>query len=398
MEDFSQLLSLKVKAIAQNWVEVVAQDRQIKTTENLSRTAIQDHIPHVLAALVTVLAQTEQSDIRTIIEASLQHGFERAEQGFDPTEVVREYHLLRVTIISHLRAELLQGTAEEVLRAVSLINTVVDEAIAQCFKSYVKQRFQELEKLQNHLTLTVEELRRLVLSSQDNMSMLAHELKTPLNSIIGYSELFLRQQRSSQQQIRDTIPSVEHIERVLRNAHQLLHLINDALELSRYETGNMQLHLAPTDVRSVINLVIQTMQPLADAQGLGLVLDCDDAPAQVFTDPLRLQQILTNLISNAIRYTETGSVTVECHTLDSSQWMFAVTDTGIGILPEDQERIFEPFARAQHSHKPHPPNSTGLGLAIVARLVKLLQGNITVKSLVGVGSTFTVILPVEVRI
>ncbi|NDJ23236.1 sensor histidine kinase [Nostoc sp. B(2019)] len=394
MQDFSHLLSEKVDAIAQQWVEAVAQDKKIKSTKNLSKTAIRDHVPHVLTALVTVLAKAQASDIKTIVEASLEHGLQRAEQGFDPTEVVREYHLLRTIIFTNLHAELLQGTVEEVLRSVSLIDAVVDEAIAQCFQSYVKERLNELEQLQNQLILTVEELRRLVRTSQENLNMLAHELKTPLTSIIGYSELFIRQQRSPE--LKDTVTSVEHIERVLRSGRQLLHIINDALELSRYEAGKMRLHLATTNVHSIIDTVVETMQPLADKQGFKLLLNCEDAPMQVLTDPLRLQQILTNLVSNAIRYTETGCITIECHSLISNQWAIVVTDTGIGIAPEDQERIFEPFTRADYSNKLHPPDSTGLGLAIVARLVKLLQGKISLTSQLGVGSTFTVILPLEV--
>lgn len=394
MEDFSQLLSQRVDIISQQWVEAVVKDKQIKTTDNLSRTAIQDHVPYLLKALISVLSQSEVSDVKTIVENSLQHGAIRAEQGYDATEVVREYHLLRTCIIANLETDLLSSQASEVLRAVSLINTVVDEAIAQCFKSYVRHRLHELEELQNQLNLNVQELQRLVRTSQENMNMLAHELKTPLNSIIGYSELFLRQQGS--EQLKATKP-VEHIERVLRNGRQLLHLINDALELSRYETGNMLLHLAPVNVSAITNSVIDTMQPLADAKGLQLKVNYNNAPKQVITDPLRLQQIIINLVSNAIRYTEVGNVTVECDELQENNWSLVVNDTGIGIRVEDQARIFEPFGRAQHPGKQHPSDSTGLGLAIVARLVKLLQGQISLTSAPGVGTTFTVTLPLEVK-
>ncbi|BAZ15207.1 histidine kinase [Calothrix sp. NIES-4071] len=394
MEDFSQLLSQRVDTISQQWVEAVIKDKQIKTTDKLSRPAVQDHIPYLLEALISVLSQNEASDVKKIVENSLEHGATRAEQGFDPTEVVREYHLLRSCIVANLEAELLESQASEVLRAVSLINTVVDEAIAQCFKSYIKHRLHELEDLQHQLNLNVQELQRLVRTSQENMNMLAHELKTPLNSIIGYSELFLRQQRS--EQLKTTKP-VEHIERVLRNGRQLLHLINDALELSRYETGNMQLHLAPTNVSAVTNTVIEIIEPLASAKGLELKVNCDNAPKQVVTDPLRLQQIIINLVSNAIRYTEAGYVTVECYSLPDFNWSLSVKDTGIGIRIEDQAHIFEPFGRAQHPGKQHPPDSTGLGLAIVARLVKLLQGEISLTSAPGMGTTFSVTLPLEVK-
>jgi signal transduction histidine kinase len=396
MEDFTHLLSQKVDTISQQWVEAVAQNRQIPSTNRLSKSAIEDHIPHVLKALVSVLATTEPSDIKTIISASLQHGFERAEQGFDPTEIVREYNLLRTLIIANLQTDLLQATAQEVLRAVTLINNVVDEAVAQCFKSYLDARLQELNQLQSQLTLTVEQLQRLICANQENLSVLAHELKTPLNSIISYSELFLHQQRTSV--VQETTPSLEHIERVLRNGRQLLQLINDLLELSRCEAGKMQLHPATINVRSIINTVRETMQPLAQARALELILECDQAPTQVLTDPLRLQQILTNLVSNAIRYTETGYVIIKCYSEANNQWVLIVNDTGIGIAPEDRERIFEPFTRTQHLHKHHLPDSAGLGLAIVARLVKLLQAEISLTSQLAVGSTFVVRLPLEIKI
>ena len=395
MPDLSALLAERSQTIVDQWVEAVFEDQQIKSADQLSPTAIRDHIPHILAALATVLAETQQSDVETIIRASLQHGALRAGQGFDPTEIAREYHLLRSQIIHVLRADLLQRTAEEVLRAVALIDAVVDGAIAQCFKSYVAERLQELDKLRGQLVLTNQELDRLVNSSQENLSVLAHELKTPLTSIIGYSELFLRQQQ--QPTVRDTPHSLEHIERVVRNSRQLLRLINDTLELSRCEAGQMLLRLEPTNVRGVIQTVFGVIQPLAASSGLQLLLDDERAPDRVVTDPLRLQQILVNLMSNAIRYTEVGEVTLQCRVLSDGWWSIAVSDTGIGIAEANQARVFEPFFQVLPSEPDRLTNSTGLGLAIVSRMIKLLQGEISLTSEVGVGSTFTVVLPLETQ-
>jgi signal transduction histidine kinase len=395
MPDLSALLAERSQTIVDQWVEAVFEDQQIKSADQLSPTAIRDHIPHILAALATVLAETQQSDVETIIRASLQHGALRAGQGFDPTEIAREYHLLRSQIIHVLRADLLQRTAEEVLRAVALIDAVVDGAIAQCFKSYVAERLQELDKLRGQLVLTNQELDRLVNSSQENLSVLAHELKTPLTSIIGYSELFLRQQQ--QPTVRDTPHSLEHIERVVRNSRQLLRLINDTLELSRCEAGQMLLRLEPTNVRGVIQTVFGVIQPLAASSGLQLLLDDERAPDRVVTDPLRLQQILVNLMSNAIRYTEVGEVTLQCRVLSDGWWSIAVSDTGIGIAEANQTRVFEPFFQVLPSEPDRLTNSTGLGLAIVSRMIKLLQGEISLTSEVGVGSTFTVVLPLETQ-
>lgn len=390
--DFSQLLLDKTDAILEKWVEAVRQDDHIESDDNLSKSDLENHLSHVLAAMATVLSESKTSEIQPIVKASLHHGVLRAEQGFEPIEIAREYSLLRQVIFSILEPDLLQGSPPELIRAVRLIDAVVDEATSQCFNSYVDERLEGLEQLHSQLKLTNQELTRLVRANQDNFSHLAHELKTPLTSIIGYSDLFLRKQRQNAA-IKDSFTNLEHIERVLRNGRQLLRLINDSLEVSRYEAGKMNLQVVPTDVRSLIKNVIEVLEPLARAKGIKMVVECDRAPDQVLTDSLRLQQIVTNLASNAIRYTDSGSVEVTCQVLADDQWAIAVSDTGIGIAPEDQTIIFDPFVQAGSTNKPHLPDSTGLGLAIVSRLVKLLQGKIELVSQVGVGSTFTVILP-----
>lgn len=403
--DFSQLLVKKKDAILKNWIEAVRVDEQISSADHLPRSAIRNHLPDVLMAMATVLSHSQDSDIQSIVENSLEHGVLRAAQGFAPTEIAREYRLLRQVIFSTLEPVLLEGSVREVMRVYSVIDATIDEAIAQCFKSYVEERLQELQQLQSQAELTNQELTRLVKANQENLSQLAHELKNPLNSIIGYSELILRSSRKNSEN-GNTLPHVEHIERVVRNSRQLLRLLNDTLEISRYEAGKMKLNLVPTTVCDLIKDVFEMLKPLADAKELTMVVDCDSAsadssasraPEKVLTDPLRLQQIVTNLLSNAIRYTESGTVQLTCQMLSKNQWSIAVSDTGSGIASEDQSRVFDPFFRADNSIN-RVPDSTGLGLAIVVKLVKLMQGKIELVSQLGVGSTFTVTLPLEVKI
>ncbi|BAZ24096.1 histidine kinase [Kalymmatonema gypsitolerans NIES-4073] len=397
MKDFSQLLRDKTQTILEQWVEAVRQDKKISSTNNLSRTAIENHLSHVLSALASVLSQYQEDQIQPLVQASLHHGTLRAEQGFDAAEIAREYRLLRDVIFVTLEPDLVQASALEVMRAVRLIDMVLDEAIACCFQTYTKQRLTELEQLQNQLSLNNQELTRLVRANQDNLSILAHELKSPLTSIIGYSDLFLRLQRQQSNE-KDSITHLEHVERVLRSGRLLLHLINDALEISRYDAGQMKLQAEPINVHELITNVYEMLQPLADNKNLQMGVDCDRAPEEVVTDPLRLQQIVTNLVSNAIRYTESGTVKIKCETLGIDKWSIVVYDTGIGIEPEDQAQIFEPYFRIASGSKSFLPDSTGLGLAIVSRLVKLLQGEISLVSEMGVGSTFTVSLPLKVEI
>ncbi len=399
MLDFSKALTEKTDTIIERWIEQVHQGRQIASALDLSQTALRDAIPKVLGAMGTLLSiSPEDDDFTTIVEASLEHGVFRARQGYNSAEIAWEYCLLRRAIFSALEPDLLQGSPQEILRAFDIINAVLDQAISQCFQSYVQERMTELEQLQGQLSLTNQELTRLLHASQDNISHLAHELKTPLNSIIGYSELLLRQQQRAvkpQEGSSDIENRINNLERVLRNGRQLLQLVNDSLELSRYKAGRMELQLVSIDVRSVINNAIETISPLAHAKGLQLEVDCDLAPSQVRTDPFRLQQILTNFLSNAVYYTEAGSIRLECLQLPGDQWSLSVTDTGVGIAPEDQVRIFEPYARIVSNSLRQPGDGTGLGLAIASQLTHLLQGKVTLVSQVGVGSTFTLLLPLE---
>lgn len=173
-----------------------------------------------------------------------------------------------------------------------------------------------------------------------------------------------------------------------------MRLLNDALEISRYEAGKISIQPTAIEVRSLIADLIEMLRPLAAAKQIEIAIDTDLAPDQVTCDRLRLQQILTNLIGNAIRYTDTGQIQIRSWTIASDLWAIAISDTGTGIQLEDQARIFEPYERGDH----HNGDSTGLGLAIVSRLVKLLHGSIDLQSQSGKGSTFTVIFPIDFSI
>lgn len=398
MLDFSQQLKDKIDTILEHWIKAVRQNRQIENGMRLSDTALGNAVPDLLAAMITVLSRSsEDDDFATIAEASLEHGLCRAKQGFNAAEIAREYRLLRREIFSALESELVKGTSREVIRAFRIVDNVIDQAVSWCFDSYVEQRLQEVEQLQTQLTLTNQELMRLLQASQDNLSQLAHELRTPLTSIIGYSELLLRQQQRNAE--LEPSPSIDNIERVLRNGRQLLRLVNDSLELARCEAGKIKLHLISIDVRSVINDAIAMIEPLAQAKGLQLKVKSDRAPARVLTDPFRLQQILTNLLGNAVQFTNSGSIVVEFVALPNEKWSLSVTDTGVGIALDDQARIFEPYSQIFLENVPRDSSSgTGLGLAIVSRLVDLMEGEISLLSEAGAGATFIVTWPVEIKV
>jgi signal transduction histidine kinase len=397
MLNASQSIADKTDTIMEQWLEAVRKDRQIQSSVDLSDTALGDSLPKLLKSLAVVLDPSQENPLKTIDQASLDHGTLRARQGYDPAEIMKEYSLLRRIISSVLEPNCLKSSPQEIIQVFRQIDAVLDEAISQCFKSYVKERLQELEQLRSQLTLTNQELTRLFEASKDQLSYLAHELKTPLTAVIGYSEILLRLQRQNVN-AESPSPTIHSIERVLQGGRHLLRIVNDSLELSRYEAAQIKLNLELVDVCGVISTVSEMIEPLAQAEGLQLKIDCDRAPSKVFTDPFRLQQILTNLLGNGIRYTEVGFVQISCQSLQGDKWFFAITDTGIGIAPEDQRRIFEPYSQAFFNQGRRKQEGTGLGLAIVSRLVKLLQGEIQLVSEVGVGSTFTVTLPINIQI
>jgi hypothetical protein len=391
----SQVLADNIDTIMEQWIEEVRKDRRIESSVNLSDTALGDSLPQLLKSIAAVLEHS-QKDFKKIASGSLEHGHLRARQGYEADEIAQEYGLLRRIIFSVLAPYCLKGSPEEIIQIFVQINTVLDEAISLCFKTYIQDRLQELEQIQSQLTLTNQELTRLFEASKDNFSHLAHELKTPLTAVIGYSELLLRLQRNANGEQGSL--NIRSIERVLQGGRHLLRIVNDSLELSRYEAAQIKLNLELVDVRSVITTVSEMIEPLAQAENLQLKIDCEGAPSKVLTDFFRLQQILTNLVSNAVRYTEEGFIQISCNTLPGEKWCLAVTDTGIGITPEDEKRIFEPYSQAFFNQGRRKHEGTGLGLAIVLRLVKLLQGEIQLVSEVGVGSTFTVTFPINIQV
>lgn len=395
MKTISQAFASKIGEILKQWKIKVRLDTKIENSKNLSEPALTNLIPQVLEAMKTALNESEEDDFEIVAQASLEHGVNRFEHGYDAAEIAREYRLLRQVIFHILKDELLELSNTESYRAFRIIDAVIDQASAYCFHQFVEERTRKLENLQQQITNNNDELTRLLSLSQESFSQLAHELKTPLNSIMAYSQMLLRQQQAKTEE--DSI-TIERIERVLRASRQLLQLVNNSLELSQVDAGKTQLNLRKIDLNSVIATTIETIEPLAQAKELSIIISNDRAPEQVVTDLSRFQQILINLLSNAVRYTETGSITVICESLPDDKWLLGIRDTGIGIAPENIERIFQPFSRVAQRVSQQAEGSTGLGLTIVSQLVELLKGEIEVVSQIGEGSEFVIVFPREIKL
>jgi signal transduction histidine kinase len=243
--------------------------------------------------------------------------------------------------------------------------------------------FRELEQKSREL----EEASRHKSQFLANMS---HELRTPLNAILGYTELIV-------DQIYGEVPEKigEVLDRVQKSGRHLLGLINDVLDLSKIEAGQLTLGLSDYSFGDVVQAVVSSVDSLAAEKQLRLTVDvAPDLPVGR-GDERRITQVLLNLVGNAIKFTEKGEVAVRVSASDGT-FLAAVADTGPGIKKEDQEKIFEEFQQSDSSLTKNK-TGTGLGLAIAKNIVELHGGHIWVESTLGEGSTFYLRIPVSRR-
>ncbi len=223
------------------------------------------------------------------------------------------------------------------------------------------------------------------------MARTSHELRTPLNSIIGFSDLAVRKVYGPLTDLQD-----EGLKRVLSNARRLLTLINDILDLSKIEAGEMQLIERDFKLRNLIDTVEATLAPRAKEKGVKLTMFVSpELPAEMLGDEVRLSQVIMNLVDNAIKYTDEGEVEANFEPIGTTQWRIKVRDTGRGIHEKDLNRIFEEFYQGQADVPGARRDGAGLGLSITNHLVKLMKGKISVDSRLGKGSTFEVMLPMH---
>ena len=218
---------------------------------------------------------------------------------------------------------------------------------------------------------------------------MSHELRTPLNAIIGLSEMMFNNTARF-----GTEKAEEPLRRVHRAGAHLLGLINQVLDLSKIEAGKLELSPEILNIGSIVDEVIGTARQLAEQNENRLLAEIVQPIAPVLADPMRVRQILLNLLSNACKFTKQGEVLLRVRqAADESNWIeFAISDTGIGVTPEQQSKLFEEFAQAD-SLTARRYGGTGLGLALSRKLARMMGGDVTVASEPGKGSVFTVRLP-----
>jgi signal transduction histidine kinase/DNA-binding response OmpR family regulator len=224
------------------------------------------------------------------------------------------------------------------------------------------------------------------------LAKMSHELRTPMNAIIGYSEMLEEEAEEAGQD--DFIPDLQKIRAAGKH---LLSLINDILDLSKIEAGRMELHLERFDIRQMVDEVASTVRPLVDGNANTLAVDCPEGVGEMCSDLVKVRQGLFNLLSNACKFTERGTVRLGVERRpgrEGDRIVFSVSDTGIGMSPDQMTHIFEAFGQADSSTT-RRFGGTGLGLTITKLFAAMLGGSIDVTSEPGEGSTFTIELPAE---
>jgi signal transduction histidine kinase/ActR/RegA family two-component response regulator len=297
--------------------------------------------------------------------------------------------------------------SDEIGRLIDGFNTMLSEiqhrdTALQRANDELKTRTRELEGEIIHRKQTQEELLKAKHAAEDAsraksafLANMSHELRTPLNAIIGYSEMLEEETRDS-----GKAENLHDLRKIQSAGKHLLSLINDVLDLSKIEAGKMGLHLETFDVSLMVEEMVTTLQPAIAKNSNNVRVRMADDVGLMRADATKVRQILFNLMSNACKFTDHGTIALDVSqsTMEGQDWIrFRVKDTGIGISAKQQEKLFQEFTQADATIS-RKYGGTGLGLAISYRFVQMMKGRISVESQEGQGSAFTVYLPAQVTL
>ena len=249
------------------------------------------------------------------------------------------------------------------------------------------EKNQELEKKQQQIKLQNIRLQESYNLKSEFLATMSHELRTPMNAIMGFSQLLLRQYPDPLTPQQQNL-----VQRIFTNTKNLLDMINEMLDFSKIEAGRLELNPQKFDLNLLIKLTIEELRSLALQKKLNLVTQIELENAFLVQDANFIKRTLTNLLSNAFKFTESGEIKVKAWEIDPATIAIAVTDTGIGIAPEDRQKIFQAFRQGDQTFT-RQHSGTGLGLAISKSLVTMMGGKIVIDSELGQGSTFVIEIP-----
>jgi len=312
--------------------------------------------------------------------------------GFQVLEAIREGHsLTKLPVIMATAKDM----SDDIVKAMSLgandyVTKPIDFPVALA-RIQTQLALKRAEEALQAAKVEAEEANR---TKSRFLASMSHELRTPLNSVIGFTNILLKNRKGNLDK-----KDLMYLERISANGTQLLELINDVLDLSKVESGRMEVFSETFEVKTVIEDVVASARPLIDRNENTLDLHVADDVGAMYADVTKVRQILNNLLSNAGKFTHKGRITLDVARQNRNGVdgvVFGVTDTGIGMTVEQVEKLFQPFTQADASTS-RRYGGTGLGLTLTRQFCSLLGGDISVESEPGRGSVFAVWLPVQAK-
>ena len=365
LNKFSSLIKKESNALLISWRDMV---RKLPIAKNLDTPTLTDHVPDLIEELSYELSMhdTDKTLVDELKKSPVTHGLDRLRIGFDVEELVAEYNALRYVILDLAQKNISKLDGPET----HTINRVIDKSIALAVKTYSDRKALDIKN-----------------QRAEHLSFVAHDLRTPL-AAIGMATTLLKKSLSKEIQSED---STRYLEELKRNIIRLDMLIVKVVQEEIDQTSQRNLVLEEIKLRPLVEGLLEDMKPLAEVSNTALVNNVPEG-LTAFADTNLITLIFQNLISNAINYTDKGTVTIGASNLKESTVVECwVSDTGVGISAERIEKVFD---KLETSHK---KGGLGLGLAIVKKFVEAQGGKVTVDSKINSGSTFRFTLPWNAR-
>ena len=364
-------LALHADRIVATWMEKVKADPRLTTANSLSEPQIKDHVPKLLASLTTSLrrgATLGDGDAKSDAD---KHGEERWQQGYRLRELLLEIFWLR-TVLFREAAMFASGHPDELSLysdACEWMDRFLNDIESHSVAQYVEVNKTALHKA-NQETLRI-------------IRTVSHELRNMLNSVALASGLLSEGDREA----------VEDLRRILKvNTTHMLAVLDDLVDLSNLLSGASTIKAEEFDLLSLLDGLKVSFARMAESKGLVFTVSADRKLERVRSDKVKIRQIIENLVSNAVQFTAIGEVKLSCEMVGEHEFAIIVEDEGIGIAEADRELVFSESYQAKPAS---PLRGSGLGLWIVARLVKVLNGSIVLRSAPNKGTVFKVVLPLD---
>ncbi|MBD3667360.1 MAG: HAMP domain-containing protein, partial [Kangiella sp.] len=329
--------------------------------------------------------------IRRIEEASTQLASGRLPDPVEAKGLLMPAEMASLADNFNRMAERMRERGEERDRVVAdmqLLKSELEQRVAERTLELTME-IGERDRAEKELLRSKAEVEYANRAKTEFLAHMSHELRTPLNAILGFAEVVrdVDPERARPEQIK------QYVQYIHDSGSHLLTLINDLLDISRIEVGAMVLEPQVIDLRETAESCVTIVTERATKAGLKMAVDLATDLGEIEADPTRLRQILLNLLINAVKFTpKGGTIGLKCRRLADGEAEFIITDTGIGIAPEDMSRIMEPFSQARHSHV-SKNEGTGLGLPLAKAFAELHGGSLRVESEMGKGTTVRVIVP-----